>query len=99
MFERGQRVRCVNAKGWTSPAGHAVAGPAGDCVYTVLREAVRPHAISGAPTRFVAVSEFGACRLFLADGFRPLEDAQFERLAALAATPELDAHDLLGCAA
>jgi hypothetical protein len=78
MFRPGQKVACiVDAERWRRDGE----GPHKGGVYVVacVREAFREA--------FLELSEF-AGRAFVARGFRPIVEGEFERLRAIAADPK-----------
>ena len=90
MFEPGDRVRCVNARGWQDPAGFCLdSGPEAGRDYTVSAVARAEFAYAGVS---LELAEFpaadGGVFQFDAAAFRRLGDAEMARLAGLIAAPE-----------
>ena len=82
MFEPGQRVRCVVAQ-WFEGAAPSTTPAAFGAVYTVVAAEPALHPQLGSIT-VIELAEApprdGRRLMYLAEGFRPLEDAEFERL-------------------
>ena len=83
MFEPGQRVRCVAAKWFAMDGAPSSHPPTFGGVYTVV--AARSFSFAsgkfGTMLAFAEMPQVGDLTLeYDADGFRPLEDAEFERL-------------------
>lgn len=83
-FQAGQRVRCVNARGWEDLGGAPGDGPALSDICTVLEVGVDP-ALGLALRLIEHPLNDGAPSGFDAREFRPLEDGELERLRSLCA--------------
>jgi hypothetical protein len=84
-FREGQRVRCVNFKGWMHvPSKAHRDGPGGGDVCVVAHVIFHPHRAFGGNYLVLAGHGDG---WFPADQFRPLREDDVDRLAALCADP------------
>ena len=96
MFEAGRRVRCVVAQ-WFEGASPSRDSPTLGAVYTVIDATTTVHFSLG-PIDVIELAEKpprdGARLLYAAAGFRPLEDAEFERLREACLPPPLKAREL-----
>ncbi len=100
MFEAGQRVRCVSAEWFASDGQPLSDAPVLNGVYTVAGTLFDRPCCHIDPYLMLVLAEKppvdGELRAYQADGFRPLEDAEFERLREACLKPPLRVSEPVG---